>query len=457
MPDWPTLSVGYSQGHGSGTIYGTDQETNSSTSLFNVRSGYQIAGFRLNAFFDRNTTDSKFPEFLVGQSESLQDSTGHDIGFGAQHALPIHGSFYLNFDRASSESNYFSTAGQTSNTSNYTDDMLTSGANFHPTQKFAFNVAESYTSNLNGYVAQSLGNGVGSTPGVDFGSGAHSFTVGGGASYQFTNFLNGSAQATRYDQFYFGNSYTGTFISGTLSYGKRLLDMFSFSGAVVDSYNGQGSNAVGFIGNINYSHRIKGWQTSGTFSYAQNVQSLLVTYTTSSYQYSANVHRRLASGWQWTAAFNGSHSGLTNYQGTTNHSEGYSTSLSSRKFTLTGNYGQSSGLSLFGAGTLQGVPPTPGINDYVIFAGSTYGGGFSVQPLRRLILSGAYSRGISNTLAQTDSHNDMQIYNAQLQYHLRRISLQAGYTRFTQGISAVGAPANTTTYFVGFSRWFDFF
>ena len=80
-----------------------------------------------------------------------------------------------------------------------------------------------------------------------------------------------------------------------------------------------------------------------------------------------------------------------------------------------------------------------------------------MTPLRKLVLSGAYSRAISNTLSDTISHNNTEIYNAQMQYHLRRIGLQAGYTRFTQGISAVGTPQTTTMYFVGFSRWFDFF
>lgn len=292
---------------------------------------------------------------------------------------------------------------------------------------------------------------------MDLGSGSHSLTFGGGTSYQFTRFLNGQAQATRYDQYYFGHDYTGTFVSGGLNYGKRLLDMFTFSGGIVDSANGQGDNAVGFVGNVNFSRRLKGWSTSAVFSYAQNVQSALVTYTTSSYSYSANLRHRLPGGWQWTAAFNGSHSGLTNYQGTNNHSESYSSSLGSRKVNFTANYGQATGTSLLGAGGLQGVPPTPGVNDFILFTGSNYGGGFSVQPFRRMVLSGAYSRAISNTLGQTDSHNNTQIYNAQLQYHLRRIGLQAGYTRFNQGISAVGAPQSTTTYFAGFTRWFDFF
>jgi hypothetical protein len=103
------------------------------------------------------------------------------------------------------------------------------------------------------------------------------------------------------------------------------------------------------------------------------------------------------------------------------------------------------------------VSGTPGINDFITFGGSSYGGGVSVTPLRRLVIAGSFSRAISNTVGQTISHNNTEIFNAQMQYHLRRIGLQAGFTRFTQGISAVGAPANTTSYFVGISRWFDFF
>jgi hypothetical protein len=453
----PTLTVGYSQGDGSGTIYGTSEETNSSTRLFNVRSGYQIEGFRLNAFFDRTSLNSKFPEFLAGQSESVQESTGNDVGFGAQHPLPLHGQFYANYNRSSADTNYFSDAGQISNQSSYTDDIVNTGASFHPTQKLSLNVTENYTSNLNGYLSQSLSGTGTAEPGLSLGSGAHSSTIGGGATYEITNDLSASSQATYYDQYYFGKSYTGTYLSGTVNYGKRLLDMFTFSGSVIDSSNGQGTNALGFVGNVNYFHRIKGWQTSGVFTYAQNVQSLLVTYTTSYYSYNANLHRRLPVGLQWTAAFNGTHSGLTNYQGTSSRSEGYSTSLGSRKFNLTGNYNQATGISLLGAGGLVPVSGTPGVIDFITFGGSSYGGGVSVTPLRRLVFAGSFSRAISNTLGETISHNNTEIYNAQMQYHLRRIGLQAGYTRFTQGISAVGAPANTTSYFVGISRWFDFF
>ena len=460
FPDWPTFSVGYSQGSGHSTLYGTNQEDNSSTRLFNVHSTYSISGFRLNGYFDHNNLNSKYPDFLSGTGDSVQDSSGHDIGFGAQHNLPLNGSFSLSYNRASSNNDFLSSKGQgeaISNSSNYTDSTETTNATFHPTTRLSLNVMQNYTNNLTGYVAQNLGDGGPPVAGVNFGSGSYSSTLGGGASYSFTSYLSGSAQATFYDQHYFGRSYSGEYLSGTLNYGKRLWDMFTFSGSVIESSNGQGNNALGFMGNVNFSRHFGRWQTSGQFSYAQNVQTLLVTYTSSYYQYSANVHRRIVGGLTWTAAFNGNHSGLTNFQGSSTHGEGYSTSLSMRRVAVNAMFSKSTGVSLLGAGGLVNPGPTPGLTDFILFTGSAYGGGLSLTPVKRLTISGSFSRAISDTIAATSSHNNTEIFNAQMQYHLRRIGLQAGYTRFTQGISAIGAPVNNTTYFVGMTRWFDFF
>jgi hypothetical protein len=457
LPNLPTLSVGYSQGGGTGTVYGTNELTSSNTKLLNIRSGYDVAGFRLNGFFDRNSIDSKFPQFLAGEGTSIENSTGHDFGAGAQHSLPWHGEFFGNYDRVTASSDYFYTTGLSSNTTSYTDDIENAGATFHPTQKLTLDLNENYTSNLSGYLSQSLSSSGAPLLGLNLGSGSHSETFGGGATYQITNYLAASSQATYYDQQYFGKDYTGTYVTATVSYGKRLLNTFTFSGSVVDSDNGQGTNALGFIGNVNAFRRFGGWTTSGSFSYAQNVQSVLITYTTSYYNYNANVHRRLPGGWQWTAAFNGTHSGLTHDANTSSHSEGYSTTFGSRKFTLTGNYTNSSGISLLGATGLVPVSGTPGVLNFINFSGDSYGGGLALTPMRRLVVSASYNRAISDTLGGTFSHNSTDIYNAQLQYHLRKIGLQAGYTRFGQGITATGLPANTTSYFVGVTRWFDFF
>ena len=460
VPGLPTLSVGYSQGSGNSTLYGTDQKDDSSTKLFNVHSNYAISGFRLNGYFNHNSLDSTFPLFLSGEGESVQQSSGHDFGFGAQHVLPVHGSFYVTYNRSSATSDYATTTApneSTSGLSSYTDSTETANASFHPTTKLTFSLNQNYTNNLTGYFTQSLGDNGAPLPGLNLGSGSYSSTYGGGMNYQFTNFLSGSVMATYYQQHYFGQSYTGQYLSGTLNYSKRLWDMFSFSTSVIDSSNGQGQNAVGFVGNVNFFRRIGRWATSGQFSYSQNVQSQLITYTTSFYSYSANVHRRLPQGITWSAAFNGNHSGLSNVQGSSTRSESYSTSMSVRRFSVNALFSQANGVSLLGAGGIVSPTLTPGLTDFILFNGSSYGGGISVTPIKRMTISGSFSRAISNTLASTNSHNNTEVFNAQMQYHLRRIGLQAGYLRFTQGISAIGAPANTTSYFVGMTRWFDFF
>jgi hypothetical protein len=458
LPDMPTLSVGYSQGSGSGTVYGTSQESGSTTKLFNIRSTYAIEGFHLNGFFDHNTLDAIYPAFLSGEQESVSNTAGHDFGFGANRNLPVNGSFYANYNRSTASTDFL--GAEDTNTS-YTTSTETSGVSFHPTQKLSVFSSESYTDNLSGYLNQTLINsGAVQTP-ISLGSGSRSLQLGGGAAYQFTNFLSSQGQVTYYDQYYFDKSYTGTFITGTVNYNKRIFDMFTFSAGVVEESNGQGSNSVGFVGNANYFHRIKDWETSGSFSYAENVQSLLVTYNTSYYNYTARLHRRFGYGLAWIATYNGTRSGLTQEQGTDNHSDGFSTSFSSRRYSVTANYTKATGESILTSAGLVSLPPTPGVpaSNLILFNGDSYGGGIAATPVRHLTISGTFSRAISDTLSNvTDSRNNTELYNAQLQYHLRRIGLLAGYTRFSQSISASGvAPGTANSFFIGVSRWFDFF
>ena len=200
----------------------------------------------------------------------------------------------------------------------------------------------------------------------------------------FTNFLSTQAQATYYDQYYYDKSYTGT-------YHQRHGELFAAALEYVQLFRGRGgqqqwpgqTTRVGFIGNVNYFHRIKGWETSGSFSYAQNVQSVLITYTTSYYNYTARIRRRLGYGWAWLAAYSGSHTGLTQQAGSDNRSEGYSTSLSSRRFTLTGNYTKSTGQSILTSAGLVALPPTPGVPAIATLSSSTGTVMEAVFPRRR--------------------------------------------------------------------------
>jgi hypothetical protein len=79
--------------------------------------------------------------------------------------------------------------------------------------------------------------------------------------------------------------------------------------------------------------------------------------------------------------------------------------------------------------------------------------------MRRLTLSAGYANGSGSTidpLLSTFSSN--QLYNVIFQYRLRKIFLNGGYTQLHQDVGTVGSvPVNVTTYYIGISRWFNFF
>jgi hypothetical protein len=190
LPDMPSLSVGYSQGSGTSNIYGTDQQSNATSRVFNLHSGYGVAGFRLTGFFTRDSLHSQFPEFIAGEGSSLEEASGHDFGFGAVHALPEHGSFSASYSRASETTNFQASETQTgqnqtvntSNESSYAYSNETAIAVFHPLPKLSWNVSQSYADNLAGDVVQNLGTTGAAPLGVSFGPGSYSSTLGGGTN-----------------------------------------------------------------------------------------------------------------------------------------------------------------------------------------------------------------------------------------------------------------------------------
>jgi len=461
LPDWPTFSVSYTQGDGSGTLFGTNEESSSSTKTLNLRSSYQLVGWRLNANYSHLDIDSAVPLFLAGEEgNNFFHSSGNNYGMNGIHDLPWHGAISLGFVRSEFGGNSGSTVNELTDVSSYTTDEQTALLSFHPTLKLGLFANEYYTDNLNGFLYQSIINSGGGVPLEQLNSHSDSFTVSTGANYNFTRNLYAAAQITYFDQAYFGQTYQGSYLTGTLGYGRRILDTFTVSGSVIESSNKFANNSLGFIGNLNAFHYLGLWEFSGNFSYAQNVQTLLVTYTTSYYNYRADLHRRLGRGRQWTGAFNGNHSGYSQEAGTVNHSEAFSSSLALRRFAITGNYTQSRGQSIL---TSTGIQPitTPGLPPIgiIVYNGESYGGGVSVTPLPRLTVSGSYSHATSDTLdAGLASNNRTEILYAQLQYRMRQISVLAGYTKFSQGISAAGVPpGNQYSYFAGVTRAFNFF
>jgi hypothetical protein len=462
LRDWPTLSASYSQGSGSGTVFGTNQESGSSTKTFNLRSSYHLLDWNLNAFYTHLDTSTRIPYFLGGQEgNDLTESSGNSYGINGSRPLPWKGSVALSFTHNTYSGNFNTLLSENTSVSDYTTNLETAVVSFHPTNKLGLFVDQNYTDNLNGYLYQNIVNSGGGVPVVQSNSESNSSTLSAGANYLFLPSLYGQAQITYFNQQYLGKSYDGSYLTGTVGYSKRILKTFLVSATVIESSNQFANNSLGFIVDVNGFRRFGLWETSGAFSYAQNVQTLLVTYTTSYYNYSGNVHRRLGRGMQWTGAFNGTHSGLTNYAGTTSHSEGFSTSLALRRMSLTGNYIQSNGQSLLTSTGIQPIPPTPGLppEGIIVYNGKSYGGAITITPVPRLTITGSYSHASSDTLSSSVlSNNRTEIFYSQLQYRLRQLNVLAGYTKFSQGISAAGTPpGNEYSYFIGVSRWINFF
>ncbi len=461
-PNWPTFSVSYSQGNGSGNIFGTNEESTASTKTLNLRSSYHVAGWNLNTYYTHLGIHSDIPFFLSGDSgNDINDASGNSIGINGSHALPLHGSIALSYDHSNYTNSFESTLESVRNNSDYTTNTEAAILQFHPTPKLTIFANQNYTDNLNGYFYENIINGGGGVPIFPTESNSNSSTLTSGVNYLIFPNLFAQAQITYYKQAYFGNSYDGSYVSGTLGYNRRILQTFTVSATVIESSNKFADSALGFVLNLNAFRHFGAWETSGAFSYAQNVQTVLVTYTTSYYNYNGNVHRRLGRGKQWTGAFNGSHSGLSNFLGTSSHSEGFTTSLALRRLTFSANYVQSQGQSLLTSTGIQPIPPTPGLppEGLIVYNGTSYGASVGWTPIPRLTITGSYSNAKSDTISNSIlSNNRTEIYFGQFQYRLRRVSVLGGFTKFSQGISAAGTPPGSTySYFIGVSRWLSFF
>jgi hypothetical protein len=213
---------------------------------------------------------------------------------------------------------------------------------------------------------------------------------------------------------------------------------------------------------LSYMHSIHRWNLAGGFSYSQDTQTVLIAYTTSGYNYYGNVGRRLSRRTFWGAYTGGARTLLTAQPGSANSSQSYGTSFSLSRFSINGSYSKSSGNALL---TSTGLVTTPipvtilPSSAVVLFSGKSYSAGLGANPIRGLTLSATYAKALSgtssNSTLSSNSYEDMYYL---LMYRIRKLSFVAGYNRLVQGFSASGTPPTLTgAFFVGVSRWFNFF
>lgn len=455
LPDAPSLSVNYLQGHNNYSIYGEDANGSSIYRNFNLHSNYRWAGFNLNGGYVRSQNHADYPQ-LVTNERITSASSGNSYSLGASHDLPWHGSTSTNY----SHSNFDSEFAQTS----YRGSVNTVGSNvtLHPKEALALGANITYSDNLVGTLVQNIETAGEVTRQKTPGQHSNSLDMSALATYNLTTHFLLSGTVERRQQAYFGKTFGSNGMTGSVSYWNHVLggSMSAVLAVTRTTVDASGLSTIGLLSSLSYSRRVSGWELSGAGNYYQNTQTLLIGYTTSGFGYNAALGRKFGL-LHWNASAGGSRSLLNTSAGYGTHSQNYTTGLSARWFGVSGSYTKSDGTALLGSGVvLNPTPnPIPLPLDIIMYGGHSYGGGVGFNPFKRFTASASFSRAFSDTLNGTlGSHNNTENAVVRLQYQFRQMWFTAGYSKFVQGFSASGtAPADINTYYFGVQRWFNFF
>ena len=459
VPGLPSLSANFQTGSNQYSIYGANDNGSSDSRGFGIRSGYTVEGFNLSAYYSDGSSHSEIPEVLQSsQQPESATSSNSGYGFAVGHALPLHGAFSATYNTSDVSSDY---AG---NSYNASIDTYTATAGFQPINKLHLSVSTDYSDNLSGELYQSIAAAGGVVLPPNLGQGSHSFDLLGGASYSILSNMQVLGSADHREQYFLGENYGADSYGGGMTYGRTLFGGNINAAATLtdNTISTSSQNSLGFNGTVNYNRRFDGWVAGGSFSYAQNVQTLLVTYMSSFYNYSANVRRRWGK-FGWSAGASEGKTALTEEKGTASSTESFNTAVGySRWVTANATYSKSSGNGIAtGAGLVTTPIPQPIVPSYdlILFGGKSYSFGLSSNPMRKLIMSASFAKANSNTNLQgIASWNNTEQVNTLIQYQFRKMYVTGGYSRLVQGFSASGLPPeNVSSFYFGVSRWFNFF
>jgi hypothetical protein len=456
LPDLPSLSANFQTGSNQYSIYGSNDNGSTNSKSFSLRSSYIVRGFNLNAYYSDG--DSR-ANILEGSSQP-QISTSSNLGYGfaVGHQLPLHGGFSANVNRSEVDSNFDGYS------YNGTIDTYTGTASFQPTQKFHISLSSNYSDNLTGTLYEAItGSGGLITPPAQ-GQSSNTLDVQSLASYAVMTNMQLLASADHREQYFLGKNYSadaygGGIIYGRIVFGGNLNTALTVTENMVSTSS---ANELGFNGTINYNKRFDGW-TAGVFAnYAQNVQTLLITYMSSFYGYGGNLRRRWGR-FSWSGGASINQTGLTEQAGTTSKSQSYNTSTGySNWINLVATYSKSNGNGIETGAGLTSTPtlqPVLNPNDLILYGGKSYSFGLSSNPMRRLTIAATFAKATGNSnVVGIISSNDMEQINTLFQYQFRKMYLTGGYSRLDQGFSASGTPPEKiSAFYVGVSRWFNFF
>ncbi len=471
IPDLPSLSVGFSKGGNNYSVYGLDQTGNTNSHTFNLRSAYRILGFNTSGYYSNSASDSTFPSLVAGAvTEDRSTSHSSSYGFGTGHIIPLRGMFSLSYNHTNLNSDYLGYH------FNGGIDTTYVSAGIQPTNKLHLQATTGYNNNLTGTLFENtLNPGQATTPTVpsitssgpsvvNTQTSSHSWDMQGGADYAFLPNLSGNVYAQRRVQSYLGLAFGANSYGGGLTYTRTVLGgSFSAFGSVSDNTRDHSDvNSLGFSAAAGYNRRLGAWAFGGNFSYAQNVQTLLISYTNSYYTYSGNVRRKFSNQVIWSLTAAGSRSGITAQPHSDSSSQSYGTGIGyGRWIGANASYSKSTGNGLLTAGGISPTPLPPIIPPelLILYGGKSYSFGLSSNPTRRFTVAASFSHANSNVFnGGIGSWNKSEQFGTSFHYQFRKMVFTGGYNRLLQGTNASPlGPENLSSFFIGVSRWFNFF
>lgn len=455
LPDAPSFSAGFVMGNSQYSIYGTSEQGDNQFHSLNLHSGYSYAGFGMGAYYATGGGHSVVPQLTAAQAADQTHTGNSGYGFSVSHRLPWQGSVTSSLNRSEWSANYL----------NYRStgaiDLFNTTAAMHPTNKLSLSANVDYSDNLSGQLYESILGIGGTIPGGNMNASSDSLDMMAAAGYSPGHNVQTSLYIERRCQSFEGQTYGDKTFGGSASYSHAFRNGYlnssvNVNGNIADQ---TGQEVVGFSTMENYSTHLLGWQLNGTFNYSQNVQTLLVTYMNSVYSFSGNARRRWGK-----VIFNGgaagSRTGLTAQSGTISESQDYHASLGyGGILSATGSYFKSNGQALETGGGLVPIPvPVP--SDLIsLYGGHGYSAALSGSPFKRLSVAAAYSNSDSSTSSNgSTSDNLSNQFNVYTQSQFRKLYFNSGYTRLYQSFSGSGAkPEIVSSFYVGISRWFNFF
>ncbi|MBZ5573040.1 MAG: hypothetical protein LAO09_14305 [Acidobacteriia bacterium] len=461
LPHWPTLTASYATSAEHSEVYGASGNNESSVRNLNLQSYYSIAGFRLNGMFTHQSQDATFPLLLTGEPETSSNFGSDSISLQGSHKIPLNGEWNAGVIHSSYSGDVSS--GTNTGTNDGSNNIYNTGLTISPVRKLSLSFTTDYNTNVYATLQQQILQADGTFFEQNREWSAKALSLNSFAFYTLTSHISVTGNWGHQVEYLPEGDRSASRYGGSVNfnYAHSFLGSLNFSVGAVDLANEQGNQGGGLIGNVNFSRRLRGWEVGAGFNYSQYVQTLLVTSTLSTYNYSASVRRRFRNGMYWNGSFLASHSGLTQTAGTSNHAESVTTSFIYGRYNLNGMYSQSDGTAILTSGGLVPVPTgVPGdlTSQQYQYGAKSFGLGAGAA-IKRAVWTINYTKSHGDALSGlSQSIFESRSLNARLQYRVRKMYFNAGFTRFQQTFGVAGSlPVDVNTYFVGFTRWFNVF